>query len=132
MTDRGSESLARAAHRATQQRFFLASVFAAFQTANKLDDAALAHLLDCSVHVLPRLALCRRPAAEPAAFSADIDHLARRFQVDGERLAAIVRQVDALQALQQHMAGNAHAADLLRAARDRDESDQANQEDMNG
>lgn len=119
MRDHASEALARAAQRAEQQPFFLASVLAAYRATHQLDDASLADLLGCAPDDLVRLALCRRPAPESARFSAEVDHLARRFGLHGDRLAAIIRQVDALTALAQHLQTAAPATGLLRAARDR-------------
>ena len=121
MTSTPQQALIRAARRASQQPFFLASVLRAYQEANSLDDDGLAQLLSCAPAELPRLALCRRPAAEPAAFAADLDHLTQRFNLDGGQLAAVVRQVDALQAMRQHLAVGDQATGSLRAARDRDE-----------
>lgn len=129
MSDKSSDALSRAARRAGQQPFFLASAFQLYQEANDIDDAALAELLGCAAHDLPRLALCRRPPGKAAAFAADIDHLARRFQLDAEQLASVIRQVDALQALRTHLAASEQAAGMLRAARDRDEANVPGEED---
>lgn len=129
MSDKPSEALSKAARRASQQPFFLASVFQSYQAANAVDDAALAGLLGCAVHDLPRLALCRRPVGEAAAFAADIDHLARRFQLDSEQLASVVRQVDALKALRTYRTVSKQAPGMLRAARDRDEADAPGKEE---
>lgn len=128
MSDKSSAAITRAALRASQQPFFLANIFAAYQTAHDLDDQALARQLGCDVHQLPHLALCRRPREDAEAFAADIDHLANRFHFDGVQLAMIVRQVDALQALRQHLAANEQGAGLLRAARDRDEATSSREE----
>lgn len=119
MSDHASEALVHASRRAEQQPFFLASVLAAYRTAHQFDDARLADMLGCTPDDLIRLALCRRPAPESARFSAEIDHLARRFGLRGDRLAAMIRQVDALTALAQHLQTAAPATALLRAARDR-------------
>jgi hypothetical protein len=129
MSNKPAGSLARAALRAGAQPFFLASILQAYQTANSLDDGAFADLLGCDLNDLPRLALCRRPAADSQTFAADIVHLAGRFQLDGDQLAAVIRQIDALQALQEHLGATQAASGLLRAARDRDELTDTNQED---
>lgn len=132
MSDKPSEAISRAARRAGQQSFFLASVFQSYQAANKLDDAALAAMLGCAAADLPRLALCRRPAGAAETFTTDIDHLARRFQVDAEQLVSIVREVDALEALRQHLSVDVQTPGMLRAARDRDAADTPGEEDHHG
>lgn len=128
MSDKPSEALSRAAHRAGQQSFFLASVFQSYQRSNDISDAVLAEMLDCTEHDLPRLALCRRPVARTATFVADIEHLAMRFQINAEQLAAIIRQVDALEALRGHLAVREQPFGMLRAARDRDQPEDSDEE----
>jgi hypothetical protein len=128
MSTKPTDSLLRAARRAAEQPFFLASVLQAYQAANSFDDAALADLLGCTPNDLPRLGLCRRPAADQSTFAADIAHLAKRFQLNGDQLVAVIRQVDALQALRQHLGTTESASRLLRAARDRDEPADTSQE----
>jgi hypothetical protein len=121
MSDKPYEALSRAARRAGQQPFFLAYVFHQYREANTLDEPALANLLGCSVDALPRLALCRRPMGDTSAFRTDIDHLAERFRLNGEQLAAVVRQVDALEAIRSQMKETQASYGTLRAARDREE-----------
>ncbi|WP_322510890.1 hypothetical protein [Chloroflexus sp.] len=121
MSSSNSDALTRAAQRAEQQPFFLASVLAAYRAAHQLDDTGLANMLGCATSDLIRLALCRRPAADSAQFSADVDHLARRFGLHSDRLAAMIRQVDALTAIKQQLEAAEPATGLLRAARDRAE-----------
>ena len=88
----------RAAERARLRPFFMASVLAAYCRMHDLSDDALARLLGCSPDDVVRLALCRRPIAQSPTFLSDIDHLARRFAIPGERLIQIIRDVDALPA----------------------------------
>ncbi len=116
-------SLVRAAQRAVSSPFFLASILKEYQRVHYLDNEALATLLGCHVDDLPRLALCRRPAAEQQAFVRDIDHLAQRFHLQADQLAAIIRQVDTLAIWQQQMPFHQQATypGMLSAARDRDE-----------
>ena len=132
MSSNSSDALARAARRAEQQPFFLAGVLAAYQDANRLDDVALAALLGCQAADLTRLALCRRPATEQARFLADIDHLAQRFQLRGDQLAMIIRQVDALAAIQQQLQVSDTGAGMLRAARDPEEPTATDEEGQHG
>lgn len=128
MSDKPSEAFSRAARRASQQPFFLASVFQSYQTFNHISDTALAELLGCKEYDLPRLALCRRPAAHTATFAGDVDHLAMRFQINAEQLAAIIRQIDALEAIRGHLSVREQPSGMLRAARDRDQPENSDEE----
>lgn len=128
MKNKPSDALLRAAQRAAEQPFFLASVFAAYQQANRLDNADMAALLGCEPDDLTRLALCRRPAAEEGQFLADIDHLARRFRLQGDQLIMIIRQVDALAAIRQQLHISHSGTGMLRAARDHKEPDTPGEE----
>jgi hypothetical protein len=123
MADQSLPALRRAAERAADQPFFLAGLLRAYAAAHKLDDAALAAWLGCATNDLPRLALCRQPGVAPADFRTDIEHLAQRFGLHAEQLAHLIREVEALQALQRHPARTQHSRHVLRAARDRDEAD---------
>jgi hypothetical protein len=123
MNTKPTPSLIRAAHRAVNDPFFLASILKEYQRAHHLDNEGLATLLGCRVDDLPRLALCRRPATEQQAFVHDIDHLAQRFHLQADQLATIIRQVDILNIWQQQMPFHLQATspNMLSAARDRDE-----------
>ena len=131
MSSNFSDALARAAPRPEQQTLFPSRVLA-YQDANRLDDVALAALLGCQAADLKRLALCRRPATEQARFLADIDHLAQRFQLRGDQLAMIIRQVDALAAIQQQLQVSDTGAGMLRAARDHEEPTATDEEGQHG
>ncbi len=124
MSTNPPKTLMRAALRAIENDFFLAGILHDYQQANHLDDEALALFLECDSNDLPRLALCRRPAAQQNAFLSDLEHLAQRFRLHADRLAAIIRQVDTLRMLQQRQRSsyNENAQGLLQAARDRDDS----------
>lgn len=132
MSTNSSDALARAARRAEQQPFFLASVLAAYKDANRLDDVAMAALLGCQPADLTRLALCRRPDTEQVRFLADIDHLAQRFQLRGDQLAIIIRQVDTLAAINQQLQISNVGAGMLRAARDHEEPATTDEEGQHG
>ena len=114
MTD--GELLRRAAERAAQRPFYLASALLVYACAERLDDAALAARLGCELASLPLLLLCRRPG-EGSVFRADVEAIARRFALDAVRLARVIRAADALVSL-----GGAppeRTGGLLAAARDR-------------
>jgi hypothetical protein len=122
MSSNSSNALARAARRAITSEFFLAGILHEYQQVHHLDDESLANLLECDIHDLQRLALCRRPAANQISFVHDIDHLAQRFHLRADQLAAIIRQVDSLRILRQQATTTQSAQGMLRAARDRDDS----------
>ena len=108
----------RAAGAAAERPAFLAWTLARFQASEPLDDAGLARWLGTEPERLPWLALCRRP--RPTAFGADVRAIAERCGVAPSRLAALIRQVDALTALD----AVAQDAGVLAAAREQEEPDQ--------
>lgn len=109
--------LVRAAERAAANPFFMASALTVYQVEHGLDDAALAAWLGCGVEQLPRLRLCRHPDADPGRFRAGVEQIAAYAGVSPFRLAALLREADALAALH---SGQRESAGLL-AARDADE-----------
>lgn len=94
--------------------FFVSGLLAAFAGSERLDDAGLAEHLGCRLEDLPILKLCRAPRDDPAAFRADADALATRFDLDAARLIDAVRCGRVI--LRQRGAGP-----LFLAARDRGE-----------
>jgi hypothetical protein len=114
-------ALDRAAERASQSPFFLGFALARYARIEGLrDDAELARRLACHPATLSRLRLCRRPDGGSARFAADVLRIAQRFGLDPARLAELLRQVDALDALR---AVEDTAGSWLAAARDRDEDE---------
>ncbi len=113
--------LRRAAERAGDRPFYLASALLAYARAERLDDAGLAAALGCDPARLPALLLCRRPTGEGAVFRADVEAIATRFGLSAVRLAQVIRRANALVAFQ----GSAPAqpGGLLAAARDRDDQE---------
>jgi hypothetical protein len=113
----------------------MASVLFRYQTSERMDDQSLAALLLISPQQLTRLALCKRPTPS-LSFAEQVQHLAAFSGAEAGRLAGIIRQVDALAALQVTPAMNASEvqSDItnlrqvgwLAAARDRNlEADQS-------
>ncbi len=98
--------------------------------SHELNLEELAAYLGCDPENIFRLALCRRPDATALAFNTDVEHLARRFGIQSDRLFAIIREVDSLQSLRDHLAFKPQSDRMLLAARDRedDESDPDAQE----
>lgn len=121
MNSKPSPALVYAAQRAAQRSFFLASALHQYQDLHQLDEQGLARDLGCAAEDLPRLALCRRPVGTSATFLDDVEQLTRRFHLKDGRLLALIRQVEALEALQTHMARASQRESLLQAARDREE-----------
>ena len=97
MTD--AELLRRAAERAAQRPFYLASSLLAYARAERLDDDALAAQAGCDLASLPLLLLCRRPSGGGAVFRADVEAIAARFALDAVRLARLIRRADAVAGL---------------------------------
>jgi hypothetical protein len=114
--------LRRAAERASQDPFYLASSLLAYAGAEGLDDAGLADRLGCDPATLPALLLCRKPTGEPHMFRADVEAIAKRFGLNPVRLVQLLRHANALAASGDPPAGQ--AGHLLAAARDRDRGDQ--------
>lgn len=127
MTD--GELLRRAAERAAERPFYLASLLLAYARAERLDDAGLAAQAGCDLARLPLLLLCRRPEGEGAVFRADVEAIAARFTLDAVRLARLIRRANAVTAFESVAPDRSQG--LLAAARDRDpdESDGGRQPD---
>lgn len=95
-----TDPLAYLAARADDDPFFLAAVLACYARSERLDDAGHAAALGCPAEQLPRLKLCRPPRPEPEHFWADVTQIAERFALDADRLAAAVRQGEAIRQMQ--------------------------------
>jgi hypothetical protein len=126
-----SAQLAALAERASQAPEFFAAVLAAFQRQENLTREGILKRLQTTPELLARLALCRRPKSDSASFCEDIRKIADFTDIDPVALVAMVRQVDALEALSAqgkivclNAAGNGKPTDiqsrLLAAARDRE------------
>jgi hypothetical protein len=75
----------------------MAWVLARYRELERLDDDRLAAFLGIDRPALDRLALCGRP--RPELFAADVQDIAAHVGADPLRLANLIRQVEALQAL---------------------------------
>lgn len=93
----------------------LASVFARYREAEGIDEAGLAAYLGITPDLVPHIALCGRPRVD--LFPEDIATVADRFGIEPERLAVLVRHVDALEAFKRVRPERRQG--LLAAARDR-------------
>ena len=101
----------RAAAMAELHPGFLASHFARYRAAERIDEAELACRLRIDVVQLPELSLCLRP--RPDRFRQDVATIALRFGADVGALASLIRQVDALDEIAEE-----DPRSLLAAARD--------------
>lgn len=113
-----NDPILRAALRAASRPFFLASAMHAYRGMSGQDEAGLAAYLECNRDDLAIIGLCRRPSGSAEEFRSDVARISNRFHVRVDRLAEIVRLVDALSALKLGAeAGNVESG-LLAAARD--------------
>lgn len=113
--------LASAARRATSESWTLGGLFAQYCSVENATDVEIANEVNCDIGTLRWLYLCRAPSS--ARFAQDVERIAQRFALDGNRLAALVRRVEALAALRAptHDAGE---SELLLAARDREDGEE--------
>lgn len=111
--------LAALAAKAAGDPFFLGFALAEYARAEGLTDDRLAAHLGCPVEDLTMLRLCRAPRPDPDGFRADVERVAGRFGVDPGRLAAVVRQAEAVVRLRAAGAVTAEPGFFL-AARDGD------------
>jgi len=108
--------LQRAARRASQCPFFLASAFSEFQSLRGLDEEGLARWLGCPMQSLVKLALCRRPDGASPRFRAEIEQIATYGGACPVRLAQLIREVDSVAALRCAPSAGGHGVTM--AARD--------------
>lgn len=86
------------AHQLKQDPDYMASVLSRYQISERLDDQSLSEYLLISQPQVTRLALCKRPRSSDRTFADQVRQLAAYCGTDVSRLAAIIRQVDALSA----------------------------------
>lgn len=117
MCDRSRDLIARAAARAADRPFYLASAIAAFRELHGMDDPDLARFLACSTDTLARLRLCRLPDVESPQFQSDVRQIAQRFAIDPQSLLELLREVSSIKT----MRGSPQATSkgFLMAARDK-------------
>ncbi len=106
--------LRRAAERAAEQPFYLASRLRRYRELERIDEAELARRLDAPETALTRLALCRTPDAELPAFRQEVAQIAAYAGVSASGLMQLLRRVQVSDA-----ARRAAAPPELLAARDR-------------
>ena len=119
--------LAWAARRARSWDSYVASDLAAFQERHGLSEAQLANWLGGTTRALTNLALCRRPQAGGPSFRTDVERIALHVGVQGEALARLLRETDAIAALRSAPADASAPSDhgSLMDARDRQDGHDA-------
>lgn len=95
--DDASTLLRRAARRARARPEFLGWVLARYEDLEEIGGASLRERLRVPAEDWPRLQLCLRPRAD--AFLPDLTQIARAFGIDTSALAAVIRRVDAVEAV---------------------------------
>lgn len=113
------ELLRRAAQRAADRPFFVASDLAAYRELHQLGEEALAEFLGCPPEQLPRLALCRRPDPDTPEFRREVERIAEHVGARAPRLAQLLREVASLHALRRADTRSRGSTGALLAARDR-------------
>jgi len=118
-----SRLLRYAARKAAQNRFFLAEYLNEFNIIRGMTEEELAQFLGCSLGLLPKLALCRRPDPDSPRFRSDVERIATAFDIQPGRLVQLIREVDTLKALADARAKRQEVPDgLLAVARDDEDS----------
>jgi hypothetical protein len=97
--DDATRLLHRAGNRARLRPAFLGWVLARYGDLESPPVGSLREQLGVSAEDWPRLQLCLRPRAE--AFLPDVTQIANAFGIDRAFLAAIIRRVDAVEAVRE-------------------------------
>ncbi len=106
--------LRRAADRAAERPFYLASRLQRYRELEGIDEAELSRRLHAATEAISRLALCRAPDPAHATFRRDVVAVAAHAGVSADMLMQILRRVQVTDAVRRV----AEAPELL-AARDR-------------
>lgn len=123
-----SAPLSALARRLRNDPRYMAYVLAVYQTQENLTDEELGRELGTLPLLAVRLSLCKRPDAMSPNFAEQVREIADFILIDEERLAHVLRQVDAVEKLAGRPASlsgseaeSGHPLPgLLAAARDRD------------
>lgn len=120
-----TDILAWAAVRTEEDPFFLGYDLHEYRKLAEVDDDGLAAFLRCSLRALSHLALCRRPDPSDDSFRADVEKIASHCKVNAQKLAVLLREVDAIRAMRFAPQLPPHVTDqspILIAARDREKT----------
>jgi hypothetical protein len=116
--------LRQAVARAAMRPFFLAADLKSVPESRGIGLGELAEWLGCSEDTLLHAALSRSPTRGPE-FRSETEAIAQRFGLRAERLAAVLREQDAVTGLR---AAQAAPLGWMAAARDRDHDERGNDE----
>ena len=120
MSEQGTLALAKLASESAAMRpTFLGFVLGSFQAREGFDDTRLSRWLGIDEDQLYWLRLCRRPRIDN--FAPDVNLIANRFRINPSRLAALIREVDAVDALR---ITPGQTDGVMAAARDHETSDE--------
>jgi hypothetical protein len=112
-----ADLLEQLARRCEAHEWTLGAVFGRYCNVEHQTPESLASHFGCSLETLRWIAVCRRPRGDQ--FADDVRAVAERFNVSATKLAAIVRRVEAVDALRRPGAGDRDDEQMLLAARDR-------------
>ena len=104
--------------RATHDPSFIGWTLRQYAALHHLIDEQVLSWLECHHDRADRLALCRAPGQEEAAFAEHVRAIAQFVDCNAERLVQLLREINAFEALRAGHRG-ASETDLLMAARDR-------------
>jgi hypothetical protein len=110
------ELLARAAARAATRQEYLGWVLDRYIELEGLSKPKLAKRLNVSAIDFARLALCLRPRER--TFASDVEAICRRFSLDPQNLAKVVRMVESVDIMSTSVASSIDSG-VLMAARSR-------------
>lgn len=111
--------LTTAADESRHHEWALGGVLRKYADIEALTDTGLANELGCSLDTIRRLCLCRRPTQD--RLEADIAVICERFGIDPGRIVALIRRVQAVEALGSGAGADEEHDAMLLAARDRDD-----------
>lgn len=108
------------ARRAEQRSSFVAADLATYRAMQELSEQELARFLSCPAEALVDLALCRRPDPSTSSFKVQVQRIASFAGCDDVRLAALLREVDAINTFRSAAEDSEGTTDsgFLAAARD--------------
>jgi hypothetical protein len=115
-----------AVRRAYDDPLFLGHEMHEYSEMNEMTEIELARYLECSPDALTKLALCLRPDPGQSSFRANVEQIAKHCGASSQRIAVLLREVDAIRAMRKgsrlQMTPAQAAPGLLMAARDRRKS----------
>lgn len=112
-----ADLLERLAQRCEAHDWALGAVFGRYCDVEHQGRESLASHFGCSLETLRWMSVCRRPRNDH--FADDVRAVAERFKVSATKLAAIVRRVEAVEALRRPGSADVDDEQMLLAARDR-------------